>query len=237
MTDRNAEWQRLKELYAAYTDEELLELAADRDSLTDDAQAVLAREMDRRRLVPRQAEPEPSAPEPAGEMEIEPAAGSVELITLWDMFSANTALGLLDQAEIEYQITGKRIGGDVFQGSAQRISIHVASTDEAAAQALLRREMGLFPLQEVPDQPEEPDEAMFPLVEVETQAEADQVLRLLREAGIEGHVAPPGKDAEEGDWLRVEVRSIVYTEALQVMTDGFISGEPESEKDPDDEAP
>jgi hypothetical protein len=232
MMDRNAEWQRLKELYAAYTDEEMLDLAADRDGLTDDAQAVLAREMDHRKLVPRAGEPVPSVPELAEEVETEAAAGSVELITLWDMFSANTALDLLDEAEIEYQITGKRISGDVFQGSAQRVSIYVASADEAAAQALLRREMGLFPLQEVPDQPEEADEAMFPLVEVETQAEADAVIHLLREAGIEGHIAPPAKDAEEGDWLQVEVRSRVYTEALTVMTDGFLSGEPAGEEAP-----
>ncbi|MBI2678971.1 MAG: DUF2007 domain-containing protein [Candidatus Koribacter versatilis] len=48
--DEHAERERLHAEYAAMPDEQLLELAADRDELTDEAQAALAAELARRQL-------------------------------------------------------------------------------------------------------------------------------------------------------------------------------------------
>jgi len=56
--DSRGQWQRLVELYRAMTDEELLELAARPDDLTDEAQGVLRTEMGSRRL---QAQAAPGA--------------------------------------------------------------------------------------------------------------------------------------------------------------------------------
>jgi hypothetical protein len=58
-SDPGAEWQRLTQLYAEKSDEELVDLAEDFGNLTDVAQQVLRDELKKRRLTAPEAKPVP----------------------------------------------------------------------------------------------------------------------------------------------------------------------------------
>ena len=91
------ERNRLAQLYAALSDGELLQLASETESLTDEARAVLASEMSRRNI----------PAETAGESEDSPPGGSAKLRDLLtirqfrDLPEALLAKSVLDSAGIE----------------------------------------------------------------------------------------------------------------------------------------
>jgi len=91
------ERNRLAQLYAALSDGELLQLASETESLTDEARAALALEMSRRNI----------PAETAGEAEDSPPGGSAKLRDLLtirqfrDLPEALLAKSVLDSAGIE----------------------------------------------------------------------------------------------------------------------------------------
>jgi len=91
------ERNRLAQLYAALSDGELLQLASETESLTDEARAVLALEMSRRNI----------PAETAGEAEDSPPGGRAKLRDLLtirqfrDLPEALLAKSVLDSAGIE----------------------------------------------------------------------------------------------------------------------------------------
>lgn len=126
------ERQRLAELYSEKTNEELEELAAAADSLTDAAKGVLKQEFSRRKLDISLEEPTA----PAVEVE------SPTVVTLRQFFTLPEALlakSILDSAGIQsYLIDENTIRMDWFYSNALGgIKLQVRETDAAAAAELL----------------------------------------------------------------------------------------------------
>ncbi len=132
MSIREKERQRLRELYSEKTNEELEELAAAADSLTDAAKGVLKQELSRRKLdISLQ---EPTAPA----VQVE----SPRVVTLRHFFTLPEALlakSILDSAGIQsYLIDENTIRMDWFYSNALGgIKLQVREADATAAAELL----------------------------------------------------------------------------------------------------
>ena len=126
------ERQRLAELYSEKTNEELEELAAAADSLTDVAKDALKQEFSRRKLDISLQEPVAPA------IEVE----SPRVVTLRHFFTLPEALlaqSILDSAGIQsYLVDENTIRMDWFYSNALGgIKLQVRETDAAAAAGLL----------------------------------------------------------------------------------------------------
>ncbi len=101
--DRVEEWRKLKEHYAAMSDDELQAVAGDGWDLTDVAQQALQAELSSRRLnVKIAAAPTPSpAPEPAETGSFDPSELDLSVAQqVWDLSEARRVKGTLDAAGI-----------------------------------------------------------------------------------------------------------------------------------------
>lgn len=117
LTDSAGEWLRLSEHYRRLTDEELLTLARQPSSLTDDAQQVLRNEMSARRLeLPSE---EPPAEERRAPAYVEPDPDSlyaeerqlVTICTVWSLRDALQLQYLLDVAGIPFFMGKDKVTG------------------------------------------------------------------------------------------------------------------------------
>jgi DNA-directed RNA polymerase subunit M/transcription elongation factor TFIIS len=105
LADQAGEWLRLCHHYRTMTDEELLNLARQKSSLTETASQILASEMSSRRLQPPPEEPpalvfiEPDPDSPYAE-DREP----VEICTVWSLRDALQLQRILDGAGIPFFI-------------------------------------------------------------------------------------------------------------------------------------
>ena len=112
--DTQGQWQRLYERYHAMSDEELLQLAAGTEDLTDVAADVLRREMKERRLEVPQPVILPAGIAPPlrwwnpGEDEANDRSGSdpglVTLMVFHDAIEAGRACEFLDEEEVDFQL-------------------------------------------------------------------------------------------------------------------------------------
>ncbi len=138
--DPAQEYRRLVEHYATLPDESLLQLAADRASLTEAANQALTEEMNRRNLqaVPPQP-PEPTAP-PAPLIE---ENGVVTIKQFRDLPAALFAKGALDSAGIEcWLIDENMVRLDWFISNLLGgIKLQVHAEDSDAALEILNQEI------------------------------------------------------------------------------------------------
>lgn len=175
-----SEQERLEKLYGEMGDEHLLDMAGDRDDLTDEARLALDRELSRRGLLPAripQHEDLQTAPVPLtveGEREqgfgpgipglfpggaavmeqaLEPAQTSRDGLS--SLISFYDGLELSKACEIledgDMEPVIEAIDGDAQSSVPPRFEIWLDSHDIELAKNLLRARMGLFPLAEVED--------------------------------------------------------------------------------------
>jgi hypothetical protein len=223
--------QRLIESYRAMSDDELLELAAKPDDLTDFADEILRSELRSRRLEPRRpvfTVPAPQViPAPIAKQfspdKIERGQGEVWLVTFHDAIDAGFACEFLEKGEIEFEvrdISQPRVGVRTFNNPpAVALQIFVDKADEEDAKAILREKLGLFPLQEVAvaDQPVD-DGAVATLGDFGRRADAEKVARVLDDAHVWHRIVvnPDGK-VEDEDCFTLEVKEIDVMRAGELV--------------------
>src|SRR4051794_28612998 len=174
--------ERLRGLYAAMSDDELVALAGNPDDLTETAQQVLRAELAARKLPAVRAESGPgagsgrrwaadafagnAAPVTSQPMSVivgsapdisaegteggDLRSGEFLLRTFHDSFEMAKACESLERAEVGFRVEDVSKAGDRGSGYAPvALNLIVAKQDRERAMEVLRREMGLFPLQEV----------------------------------------------------------------------------------------
>jgi len=138
--DSRTRWQELTRLYASMTDEQLVELCAEYDDLTEIAQPILRDELQRRKLWP------PPAPQAAPQPEIVPAEPPVQY-DVSDILNGGVTIGNFDN-EFEvglasYVLELAKIQSGVAsanqQFGLQGIELRVAPDDGARATAILSK--------------------------------------------------------------------------------------------------
>jgi hypothetical protein len=221
----NQEWQRLQQLYAAMSDDELLHLAADKAELTEVAQQAIDAEMSQRGLEMPVEETAPVAPEAEGESEADPSL--IELITFQIPTDAETAMRLLDEhnvpAHMEHAV--RQVNEDGPKVKMNWLSIFVERSRKEDAMAVLRKGMGLFPAlspEEMDSDDEEGDEEILSIVgDFESAADAEIVKKALTGAGIWFQA-----EAEEGvEGTLIEVRYADIGRALEIVEEAFAAEE------------
>jgi hypothetical protein len=117
LTDSAGEWLRLTEHYRKLGDEELLNLARDPSSLTNDAQQVLRNEMSVRRLELPPAEPPAKKRRAAAYVVPDPDSlyaeerELVEILTVWSLRDALQLQYILDVAGIPFYMGKEKATG------------------------------------------------------------------------------------------------------------------------------
>ena len=220
--DSQGEWQRLVERYRAMSDGELLQLAAGIGDLTETAAEVLRGEMQSRGL--RVEAPEVAAPAHAVESVVpRSGAGGGALNTFYDAFDAGRACDCLEAEGIGFDLRDNSAGagglGMLEGGPPVVLQLFVDGADRERAMAVLRRKMGLFPLQEVEVADEALDDgSVSTLGGFGQREEAEEVARVLEDAGIWHRVVanPEGTVEEESCYL-LEVREVDMAEAGDVV--------------------
>jgi hypothetical protein len=223
--DSQGEWQRLVERYRAMSDGELLQLAAGIGDLTETAAGVLRGEMQSRGL--RAEAPEADAAEHVGvaaeSVETRNGPGGGALNTFYDAFDAGRACDCLEAEGIAFDLRDRSASagglGMLEGGPPVVLQLFVDGADRERAMAVLRRKMGLFPLQEVEVADEAVDDgSVSTLGGFGQREEAEEVARVLEDAGIWHRiVANPEGTVEEESCYLLEVREVDMAEAGDVV--------------------
>ena len=136
--DPAREWQRMQEVYARMSEDELEKVAGEAYGLTDIAKQALEAEIRTRRLdisLP-QSPQEPVEEEPIGEAEFDPANFELaEVRTAWDAADARMAKGILDAAGIRSYFGPDNLESiDEYKGSyARGVKLRVLSEHQQLA--------------------------------------------------------------------------------------------------------
>ena len=243
---QSQQWSGLQARYREMSDGELLQLAANPEDLTDTAQEVLRAEMASRHLQPAKAEPrtrwasdafatEPRPISPGISSSILGSApdigaqagessnlqrGEVLLRQFQDAFELGRACEHLEAAGLRFRIEDASRPSQGIEGySPAVLNLIVPAADRERAMAVLRKEMGLFPLQEVA----EPDAAVDDgtLSEMGTFAslqDAQPVGSALEEARIWHRLtANPEGSAQTEDAFILQVREVDLMRAGDVV--------------------
>jgi hypothetical protein len=241
--------QRLQEYYHEMSDGELLGIAAKPDELTDMAREVMRGEMTARGLKAEAPMPNsghglatgtwggdemtgaamPSAilgsspmmdsapPENSGTK-----PGEVSLGVFYDAFEVERACGFLEEAEVPFRVEDvakPRSGFRSYDSPPVTLSLIVDKGDRERAMGVLRKEMGLFPLQEVEEaDPVVDDGTVATLGDFGRREDANEVAKVLDEAQIWHRVTanPDGSAADENAWTLV-VREIDLVKAGELV--------------------
>jgi DNA-directed RNA polymerase subunit M/transcription elongation factor TFIIS len=161
LTDSAGEWLRLTEHYRKLTDEELLKLARQPSSLTDDARQVLRNEMSARRLeLPPEEAPTDERPayvEPDPDSIYAEERELVQICTVWSLRDALQLQALFDTAGIPFYIGEKKLTRveDGAMNFAEGVPVGVMRIGYPWAQEAMRR---CEPVDEPPDFKEEEKE-------------------------------------------------------------------------------
>ena len=219
--------QRLQRQYGEMSDEELLGLAASPDDLTEMAQEILRGEMTRRRLEPASHTEVPAGTSreyaPGTKVGVALPDGRVVLNTFYDAIECGEACDALEAHSIEVdvrdvsaEVTG---GGSFYGGPPVALQLIVATGDRERSVRILREKMGLFPLQEVEESDEVVDDGtVTPVGYFGTRADAEEVARVLDEAGI-WHRVTANEDGtvEDENAFSVEVKEVDLVAAGDVV--------------------
>ncbi len=219
----DAEWTRLLALYGDKDNDELLNLHLYKDDLTDIAQEALERVMKDRKLQVPAADAKTASSDDSGGM-------SDDEVLLWafdDMFQANRAIQLLEDADIGYRLEDLSNNGaaDARTRAVAWLRVVVEQKDCAVARKLLHDGMGLFPAPEAgaPSADAEPlDDLVGVLIfDCETEmAEGLTAAQALAHAGIsflwhDGRDSPEG--LADGMTIAIEVRGASCERAAAII--------------------
>ncbi|MGA1981017.1 MAG: hypothetical protein ABSG84_00980 [Acidobacteriaceae bacterium] len=240
--------QRLQKYYGEMSDGELLGVAERPDDLTAMAREVMRGEMAARKLKVEDAQPEMGhrwasdslgqrswAPQSVAgvilgaspELDASPprtgvGPGEVSLMVFHDALELGQAGDFLEAAEVTFRVVDvaqPRGGLGIYDSPPVALSLIVAKTDRERAMAVLRKEMGLFPLQEVEESdPVVDDGTVAVLGDFGRREDADDVAKALDEARIWHRVTanPEGSAADENAYT-LEVREIDLVKAGDVV--------------------
>jgi hypothetical protein len=241
--------QRLQEYYGEMSDGELLGIAERPDDLTEVAREVMRGEMAARKLKVEAPEPEAGprwASDALGqsawmspgisdsilgsspELDMAPpkrssiAAGESLLSTFHDAIEAGRACDFLKEAEVPFRledVAKPRSGFRGYDNPPVALNLIVDKMDRERAMAVLRKEMGLFPLQEVEEaDPVVDDGTVTTLGYFGRREDADDVAKVLDDARIWHRVSAnaEGSAAEENAWT-LEVLEIDLVKAGEVV--------------------
>jgi hypothetical protein len=236
--DSQVEWQRLYERYHEMSDGELLELAAGIDDLTEVAGDVLRQEMKSRGLsLPTAELAAVKAPAGSGDHgEIEGpfhGDGLAPLITFYDAIEAGKACRFLEAEAVEFAVqdlsepqSGLR---SLEGGPSVSLQLIVEEIDRSRAMLILRRQMGLFPLQEVDVADESVDDGTIAILGgFGRREDADDVAQVLEDAGVWHRIVVNAEGTvEDENCFTLEVREIDMVRAGEVVERAFESELPE----------
>ena len=239
--------ERLRKLYAEMSEAELFDLARHVENLTDTAREVLHGEMSSRRIEAALEVPEsgtrwasdafaektwdapPISPTILGsapELELNATEvaslqpGEVLLRTFHDAFEMSKACESLEAAEVGFRVQDVSTPSDGVQGYAPvALNLIVAKQDRERAMEVLRKEMGLFPLQEVAEADAVVDDGTVAAVGYfGRREEAEEIARVLEAAQLWHRVSanPEGSADSEDAWL-LEVREVDLARAGDVV--------------------
>lgn len=240
--------QRLQEYYGEMSDGELLGIAERPDDLTEMAREVMRGEMAARKLKVEAVQPETGhrwasdamtqgswAPQSVAgvilgsspELDMGPPstgvkAGEVSLTVFHDALEMGQACDFLEEAEVSFRVVDvaqPRSGFGVYDSPPVALSLIVAKTDRERAMKILRKAMGLFPLQEVEEEDVAVDDGTVAVLgDFGRREDADEVARVLDEARIWHRVTanPEGSAADENAYT-LEVREIDLVKAGDVV--------------------
>jgi hypothetical protein len=233
------EFDRLRGIYRDMGDAELMELGGKLGDLTGKAREALTEELEERGLpAPTYAE----GLDPTGEVGMPTAAdlmpgylGAVapemELRIFYDAMEAGRACEFLDEAGIPFHVadmTEERSGlGTLDGGPAVALRVAVPLTDFERAKAILRKGMGLFPLQEIETADEMVDDGTRTAVGYfSTKEDAEEIAGILTGAGFRYWLKenPEGSEAEENRYA-VEVREVDLFAAGEAVDKALEVGE------------
>jgi hypothetical protein len=219
--------QRLIESYRAMSGDELLELVAKPDDLTDFAGEILRSELRSRRL-------QPAGPVVTAVPTVAPISmgwrprgggtehGKVSPITFFDAIKAGQACEYLDEMGVAFELKDlwePEVGIPALKGPSAELQLFVDKADLEIAKAILREKMGLFPLQEVAvaDEPVD-DGRITTLGDFGRRADAEEVARVLEDAHVWHRiVANPDGTVENEDCFTLEVNEIDVMRAGELV--------------------
>jgi hypothetical protein len=217
--------QRLIESYRSMSDDELLELAAKPDDLTDFAGEILRSELRSRRLQPARlvvaAAPTPVSigwKSSGGETKY----GKVSPITFYDAIKAGQACEYLDEMGVAFELKDlwePEVGIPALKGPPAELQLLVDKSDLDITKAILREKMGLFPLQEVAvaDEPVD-DGTVTTLGDFGRRADAEEVARVLEDAHLWHRIVTnPDGTVENEDCFTLEVKEIDVVRAGELV--------------------
>jgi len=148
------------------------------------------------------------------------APGEFLLRTFHDSFEMAKACESLERAAIGFRVEDVSQASDTSNGYAPvALNLVVAKQDREQAMTVLRKEMGLFPLQEVSEPDAMVDDGTVAQVGYfGRRQDADEIAQVLEEAGIWHRVAanPEGSSEAEDAWV-VEVKEIDLMRAGDVV--------------------
>jgi hypothetical protein len=243
-----AEMRRLGELYRAMSDGELLRLAERPGDLTEAAQGALHGEMASRGLkatvepaavgftveADRFAADGPFArddnsmfTQQAPSLRPESVAkgvakGLASLMVFHDAIAAGVACDVLEAEGLEIEVrdvASARGGGSAYGGPPVALQVIVRQGDLERAMGILRAKMGLFPVQEVEEADEMVDDGTTVVLgNFGRREDADEVARVLEEAGVWHRVAANAEGTvENDDCFTLEVREIDLARAGEIV--------------------
>jgi hypothetical protein len=149
-------------------------------------------------------------------------AGESLLGRFHDAIEVGRACGFLEAEEVWFRIedVAQRSGNfSRYDSPPVALNVIVKKADRERAMAILRREMGLFPLQEVEEADAVVDDGtVATLGDFGRREDADEIGRILDEARIWHRIAanPEGSGEEEDAWT-LEVREIDLVKAGEVV--------------------
>lgn len=217
----NEESQRLRRVYQDMSEGELMGLSATAGDLTPPARAALTTELEARGLAGPVDEDVES---PEGEVGLPTAADvmpenlgatgpEMELTVFYDAMAAGRACEFLEAAGIPFHVADladKGNLGTLEGGPAVVLRITVPLPDVERARAILRKKMGLFPLQEVEASDALEDDGTRTAVGYfGGRDDAEEIAAVLSGAGFANWVVenPEGSEADENRFA-VEVREV-----------------------------
>lgn len=149
-------------------------------------------------------------------------AGETLLGRFHDAIEVGRACDFLEQNEMEFRIEDvaqPRSGTGIYDSPPVALNLIVRKADRERAMAILRREMGLFPLQEVEEADEAVDDGtLATLGDFGRREDADGVGQILDDARIWHRITanPEGSAEEENAWT-LEVREVDLVKAGDVV--------------------
>ena len=228
------EWRRLQGLYAAMSDDELLELARGKAGLTEVAQRAVEAEMGSRGLQPS-GNPEATADVVFETPELDTAEDDPSLVglkTFQIAMEAQMAARLLDDHGIPVRMEQavRRFTKDGPKIKTNWLTVFVEQTRQDEAVEVLRAGMGLFPVlppEEVveadhADDGEDEAESLAIVGNFEEAADVAVARKALADAAIWFEV--DDGDEEEGTMIRTRLEDL--ERALEVVEEAFGEEDP-----------